>query len=233
MSFWVAGAVVVGSVGGAVIQGNASSRAARAQQQASQQGIDETRRQFDVSQAIMAPYTDAGTEALTGLKPYVDVGPEALLQQRVLAGLEGPDKQREAINALTANPEFQALSRQGEEAILQNASATGGLRGGNIQGALAQYRPQMLQDYITQQYGRLGGLTQLGQLTSQNIAALGQASAAGQAAGALETGKNITGLLGDIGASRAGNALQQGQMWGSLLDSALQFGGAAKKAGKW
>ena len=233
MTCWVAGAVVVGSVGNAVIQGNASSRAARAQQQASQQGIDETRRQFDVSQAIMAPYTDAGTEALTGLKPYVDVGPEALAQQRVLAGLEGPEAQRAAIDALAANPEFQALSRQGEEALLQRASATGGLRGGNIQGALAQYRPAMLQDYITQQYGRLGGLTQLGQLTSQNIAALGQASAAGQAAGALETGKNITGLLGDIGASRAGNALQQGQMWGSLLDSALTFGGAAKKAGKW
>jgi hypothetical protein len=30
MSFWVAGAVVVGSVGGAVIQGSAASRAARA-----------------------------------------------------------------------------------------------------------------------------------------------------------------------------------------------------------
>ena len=117
--------------------------------------------------------------------------------------------------------------------MLQNASATGGLRGGNIQGALAQYRPQMLQDYITQQYGRLGGLTQLGQLTSQNIAALGQASAAGQAANALETGKHITGLLGDIGASRAGNALQQGRMWGSILDSALKFGGSGHTAGKW
>ena len=231
MSFWVAGAVVVGSVGSAVIQGNAASRAARAQTQAAQAGISEERRQFDYAQSVLRPYAAAGEEALTGLKPYVDVGPEALLQQRTLAGLEGADKQREAINALAANPEFQALTKQGEEALLQQASATGGLRGGNIQGALAQFRPQMLQDYIGQQYARLGGLTQLGQLTSQNIAQLGQASAAGQASGALETGKNIAGLYGDIGAARAGNALAQGQMWGSILNSALKFGGAA--TGKW
>jgi hypothetical protein len=231
MTFWVAGAAVVGAVGSSVIKGNAAARASRAQVQGAEAGIDEQRRQFDVATAIMAPYTDAGEEALTGLKPYVDVGPEALAQQRVLAGLEGPEKQREAINALAANPEFQALSRQGEEAMLQNASATGGLRGGNIQGALAQYRPQMLQDYITQQYGRLGGLTSLGQLTSQNIAALGQASAAGQAANALETGKNIAGLYGDIGAARAAKFGAQGQMWSGILDSALKFGGSA--SGKW
>ena len=230
MSF-VASAIAVVGVGSAVIKGNAAARASRAQVQGAEAGIAEERRQFEAAQAVLAPYVDAGEEALTGLKPYVDVGPEALAQQRILAGLEGPEKQREAINALAANPEFQALSKQGEEAMLQNASATGGLRGGNIQGALAQYRPQMLQDYITQQYGRLGGLTQLGQLTSQNIAALGQASAAGQAANALETGKNIAGLYGDIGAARAAKFGAQGQMWSGILDSALKFGGSA--SGKW
>jgi len=229
----VASAVVVGVAGVAnsVIQGNAASRAARAQQQGAQMGIDETRRQFDAAQAVLAPYVDAGTEALTGLRPYMEAGPQALEQQQILAGLRGPEAQRAAIDALAANPEFQALSRQGEEALLQRASATGGLRGGNIQGALAQYRPAMLQDYITQQYGRLGGLTALGQTTSQNIAALGQASASGQAANALQTGANIAGLYGDIGAARAGNALAQGQMWGGILGAASKFGGSV--TGKW
>jgi hypothetical protein len=230
MSF-VAAAVAVTAVGTAVIKGNAASRAARAQQQGAEAGIAEERAMFDAAQAVLAPYVDAGTEALTGLKPYVDVGPEALAQQRVLAGLEGPEKQREAINALAANPEFQALSKQGEEAMLQNASATGGLRGGNIQGALAQYRPQMLQDYISTQYGRLGGLTALGQQTSTNVASLGQASAARQAAAALQTGESIAGLYGDVGAARAGRFLSQGQMWGGILGAASKFGGAA--TGKW
>ena len=225
MSF-VASAIAVVGVGNAVIQGNAASRASRAQVQGAEAGIAEQRRQFDLAQQVLAPYVAAGTEALTGLKPYTEVGPEALAQQRILAGLEGPEKQREAINALAANPEFQALPRQGEEALLQRASATGGLRGGNIQGALAQYRPQMLQNYIEQQYGRLGGLTALGQTTSQNIAQLGQASAAGQAANALQTGANIANLYGDIGAARAGNALAQGQMFGNILGSVSRFGGS-------
>lgn len=230
MSF-VAAAVAVVGVGSAVIKGNAAARASRAQVQGAEAGIAEQRRQFEAAQAVLAPYVDAGEEALTGLKPYVDVGPEALAQQRILAGLEGPEKQREAINALAANPEFQALSRQGEEAMLQNASATGGLRGGNIQGALAQYRPAMLQDYIGQQYSRLGGLTALGQTTSQNIAQLGQASAAGTAAAGLQTGADIAGLYGDIGAARAGKFMEQGNMWGSILGSASKFAGAA--TGKW
>lgn len=209
----------VASVASAANQSNAAARAARAQVQGAEAGIAEQRRQFDAAQAVLAPYVDAGTEALTGLKPYSDVGPEALLQQRILAGLEGPEKQREAINALASNPEFLALTRQGEEAMLQNASATGGLRGGNIQGALAQYRPQMLQGYIDQQYGRLGGLTALGQLTSQNVATMGQAAAAGQATAGLETGKNIAGLYGDIGTARAGKFLNQGAATDSLINT--------------
>lgn len=224
----VASAVVVGVAGVAnsVIQGNAASRAARAQQQGAQMGIDETRRQFDAAQAVLAPYVDAGTEALTGLRPYMEAGPQALEQQQILAGLKGPEAQRAAIDALAANPEFQALSRQGEEAMLQRASATGGLRGGNIQGALAQYRPAMLQDYINTQYGRLGGLTALGQQSSTNVASLGQASAAGQANAGLRTAENIAGLYGDIGASRANNALSQGNMWGNILNTFTSAYGA-------
>lgn len=209
----------VASVASAANQSNAAARAARAQVQGAEAGIAEQRRQFDLAQQVLAPYVSAGTEALTGLRPYVEAGPEALAQQRILAGLEGPEKQRAAIEALAANPEFQALTRQGEEALLQRASATGGLRGGNIQGALAQYRPQMLQQYITDQYARLGGLTALGQTTSQNIAQLGQASATGQAAGALQTGANIANLYGDIGAARAGKFLGQGQAMGNIIST--------------
>ncbi len=64
------------------------------------------------------------------LSPYTTTGMEA--QQGAISGLEG-------------SPIFQALARQGEDAILQNASATGGLRGGNVQGALGQFRPAALQ----------------------------------------------------------------------------------------
>ena len=55
------------------------------------------------------------------------------------------------------------MVQQGQDAILQNASAIGGLRGGNTQAALAQFRPALLSQLIAEQYNRLGGLSSLGQ----------------------------------------------------------------------
>jgi len=216
-------------IGGSIIKGSSAKRAANIQAQGAQAGIDETRRQFDALQQLMAPYVQAGTENLEGLRPYAEAGAPALEQQQILAGLKGPEAQRAAIDALAANPEFQALSRQGEEALLQRASATGGLRGGNIQGALAQYRPQMLQSYIDQQYGRLGGLTQLGQMTTQNLVQLGQSSAAGQGAQGMATAANISTLLGNQAQARSGGALAQGQMLNSIFGDIM--GAAGKKYG--
>ena len=170
---------------GTYAQGQAAKDASRAQQDAAQQGIAEQRRQFDLVQSLLAPYAQAGTKAIGA--------------QADLAGLNGPDAQRAAITALESSPQMAALTKQGETAILQNASATGGLRGGNVQGALATFRPQMLSALIEQQYGRLGGLT-----------SIGQNAAAGTGNAGMATGNNVTQLLGQIGASQAGGALAQG-----------------------
>ena len=104
----------------------------------------------------------------------------------------GAQGQQQAISQFEQSPMFQALARQGEDAILQNASATGGLRGGNVQGALAQFRPALLNQQIQQQFQNLGGLT-----------ALGQNSAAGVGAGGFQAAGNIGNIM-------AGNATNQG-----------------------
>jgi hypothetical protein len=88
---------------------------------------------------------------------------------------------------------------------LQTASATGGLRGGNLQGALAQFRPALLSSLIDQQYGRLGGLT-----------TLGQNAAAGTGAAAQTMGTNVTNLLGQQGAAAAGGELAQARAFGAI-----------------
>ena len=146
------------------------------------------------------------------LKPYVEVGTPALQQQQALIGLQGQEAQQQAISALEQGAGFQARVRQGEEALLQRASATGGLRGGNIQAALAQFRPQMLQQEIETQYGRLGGLT-----------SLGQQSAAGVGTAGLQTGARVAGLYGDVGAAQAGKELAQGQAMAGLFNMPAQF----------
>jgi len=113
---------------------------------------------------------------------------------------DGAARQAAAIAELENSPIFQSLVRQGEDAMLQNASATGGLRGGNIQGALAQYRPQMLNQQILQRFNQLGGLS-----------ALGQNAAAGVGNSISNTASNIGTAYGNIGAAQAGQALASGQ----------------------
>jgi hypothetical protein len=170
---------------------SAQSDASAAQAQASQAAIDEQRRQYDSMQKLLQPYTQAGVGALTG--------------QQDLMGLNGTDAQGRAISGIAGGPEMAALVQQGENGMLQNASATGGLRGGNLQGALAQYRPQMLSQLINQQYSRLGGL-----------AGLGQASAAGVGAAGMQAGQNIGGYMIDQGRANAAGAMAQGAMWNSI-----------------
>lgn len=222
MSFGLSGAALGAiAVGGATLvsgymQADAASNAASIQGQASEAGIQEQRRQFDAVQELLKPYTQAGATAIQGLSPFAAAGAPALEQQQAFLGLRGPEAERAAIERIQGGETFQALQQQGENALLQNASATGNLRGGNIQGALAQFRPQLLSSLIDQQYGRLGGLTALGQTTTQNIAGLGQASAAGTGAAAQTTGANIATLLGQQGAAQAGAEIAQGKAFGAI-----------------
>jgi hypothetical protein len=222
---WIAAAVIGGTVVSGAMQSRSASKAASTQAASAEEGIEEQRRQFDAVQQLLAPYVGAGTSALADLAPYMGVGPEALAQQRALAGLGGAAAQEQAISAIERGPEFQALTRQGEEAILQQASATGGLRGGNVQAALAQFRPQVLSQLINEQYGRLGGLTALGQTTTQNVMSAGQASAAGVGSAGMQTGANISNLFQQQGAARAGGALASGQAWGNVFGGISQYGG--------
>ncbi len=195
----IATAVVAGSVITGVMaskaQSDAAEHAADAQITSSRSSIEEQRRQFDAIQKLLAPYVSAGVQAIGG--------------QQELLGLAGPEAQRQAIAGIESSPQFASMMQQGENAILQNASATGGLRGGNVQATLAQFRPQLLNQLIESQFSKLG-----------TISGLGQASAAGQAAAAQQTGANIGNALTQQGQAAAGAALAQGQaqaqMWGNI-----------------
>jgi hypothetical protein len=128
-------------------------------------------------------------------------------------GTDAAQAQQRAIAGLEASPIFQTLARQGEDAIAQNASATGGLRGGNTQGALARFRPALLDRFIEQQYGRMA-----------DIAGRGQGAAMGLGQAGLETGQSIGQTMIGAGQARAGAIGAQGQIWSNTLG---QLGGMA------
>jgi len=192
---------------GSSMQASAAGEAAGIQAGAAEAGITEQRRQFDALQALLKPYTEAGLPALEA--------------QQAFLGLRGPEAERAAIERISGGERFQELTRQGEEALLQRASATGGLRGGNVQAALAQFRPQVLNQLIEEQYGRLGGMT-----------TLGQRSAAGVGAAGTELGTNVANLLAQQGAAQAGGELGEAKAYGQLFNLPSQLLGFQYGAGK-
>lgn len=202
------GAAAAGIVGSqlSASKGAAASKQAAAQQAAAQgNAIEVQNAQFQQIQELLRPYVEAGKPDLT--KPYIEAGPGALQAMQGLAGLRGAGEQQAAINQIEQSAQFQELARQGEQGILQNAAATGGLRGGNVQAALAQFRPALLNQLIESQYGKLAGLTSLGSTSAQNLMQLGQAAAAGTAAAGTQSATNVGNLLVGQGQAQAAGTI--------------------------
>lgn len=203
-------AVVAGTVAAGAYAANKSAKAAKsasnAQADASQAGIDEQKRQYDEMVKLLSPYNKAGTGSLTA--------------QQNLLGLKGAEAQKQAISGIEQSPYFRSVAKQGENAILQNASATGGLRGGNTQGALAQFRPGLLNQLVQQQYQNLGGITSLG----QNSAA--QTGNAG-----MQSANNIGNLLAQQGQAQAGGILGAQNAQNQFIGQLGQLGGLAIGSG--
>lgn len=192
----VVGAGLIGAVGSNIASSNAADQASQSQQAASQAGIAQQNKQFDAVTKLLAPYSNPGAKAFG--------------QQGDLIGLNGAQPQQMAIDAIQNGPQFQSMLQAGNNNILANASATGGLRGGNVQAALGQFSPQLLSQLINEQYNKLGG-----------IAGIGENAAAGVGNAGISTGNNITGLLGQQGAAQAGAALAGGRATGQLINGVV------------
>lgn len=190
MTWWFVGATAATYVAKGFVDSNqqkqAAKGAANAQTGAANAGLEAQASQLSKMQELMKPYLDAGNNAVTS--------------QGDLLGSNGPEAQQKAIDAIKNGPQFGAMVQQGENGILQNASATGGLRGGNVQGALGQFRPQVLSQLINSQFSQLGSLSALGQNSAMGVSALNQQGT-----------NNIIKLDGDIGSAQAGQALANGQ----------------------
>lgn len=182
----IVGGAVIGGVASNMASSNAADKAAEAQQNSTNASIAAQQQQYAAMRELLKPYSDAGVSSLA--------------KQQDLLGLNGSEAQRSAIQGIQDSSQFSALVQQGENGILQNASATGGLRGGNVQAALAQFRPQLLNQLISDQYTKLGGIT-----------SIGQNAAAGTGNAGMQSANSISNLLAQQGASQAGLALAQGR----------------------
>ena len=184
---------IAGIIGGG--KGKKASRKAEAAQIASlQQAIEQQ---------------NAGLKQVrTDFQPFVQSGQQALGAEANLLGLNGNAAAGASIDALKSSPLFASLFETGEEAILANASATGGIRGGNTQGFLADFGRDTLASVIENQ------LTRLGRTADRGLSATG-----GIANAQLGTSNNISQLLGQQGDVRASGLLTRGGISGQQFSS--------------
>jgi hypothetical protein len=176
-----AGAAVAG-VNEARKAGKAAKRQGERQAAASEAGIEEQRRQFDLTRRDMISARDFAREQQ---QPFQEAGVAALEQQKALMGLSGAEAQQQAFANFQESPGQAFLRKRQERALLRNASAIGGLGGGNVRTALQEQAAGFALQDLENQFGRLGQIA-------------GQGRAAGASLGAGATG--TAGALGQFGA---------------------------------
>jgi len=197
---------LIGSIIGSGSEKKGIRAGTAAEVNAFNQGISTLNNQWNTTNSEFAPYRDLGASAVGSLGD--------------LMGLNGNDKLQAAITGLQSGPLYQSLYKNGLEANLQNASATGGIRGGNEVRSLADFGANTLASVIQNQLAQYMAAAGLGEGAVNQSAGYGAQNAG-----------NVAGLLGDIGQAKAGQHFAIGGInagnWnniGGFLD------GAAKSA---
>jgi len=179
---------------------DAARDAASIQAQGAQAGIAEQRRQFDLTQEM--------------LRPRVEAGDLALQQQQNLIGLGGQEAQQAAFAQLQESPGQKFLRDRQQKSLLRNASAIGGLGGGNVRTALQEQAAGFAQQDLQNQFGRLGQIAGQGQTAGTNIGQFG-----------AQTAGNIANLGVAGSEARASGILGAAQAESQFTNQLLQLGG--------
>ena len=186
----------------------AARDAARAQEEWQREALDYLKQTEALPQA-------AREAAISRLGGYFGVDMLGEDGEQLAVGGALPD-QAERIALAQQSPYYQQImgaQKSGEDSILRNAAATGGLRSGNVQNALYDYNTQLQNKALTDSYNQqiqeenrmLQGLGSLAQLPSLTTGIANQTSQIGQ-----------TLSQGQIGAQQSSNAADQA-MIGNLL----------------
>ena len=204
MSGWVAGAVAVGSVGGALIQGNATQKAAQTQADANAQAQNQLLQTGQQASQQFNPYTGLGQSGVNALNQNLPYFQNQFNNQDLNANL-------------APNYAFQLEQGQGTTNAANNA--TGGMVGGNALKGLQDYTQNFasnayqnaFNNYSANQtniYNRLAG-----------IAGIGMQGATGTANAQLGTGTNIAQLTQGIGQAQAAGQVGQANAYAGAANN--------------
>lgn len=239
---WGFVAVAAVSAVSANVSSNRAAGAARAQQRGVDEATNEQRRQFDITTEQLSDaelfnrnkLIEGERKAVRSLQfgeqrqraqldPFAKAGVSALEQQQALLGLGTPEDQQAAFAQFAESPGQQFIRERAEKALVRNASAIGGLGGGNVRSALVEQGAGFAAEDFSNQFNRLDNLRAGGQNAALNI---------GQ--GALTTAGNKASTqfnaAQQIGSGAINTAARQGQFGQNLATNvgnlAVQGGNA-------
>lgn len=223
---WDIIASIAGPVLGGLLGNEASGTAANAQTQAANTAANTQLQMFNQNRADLAPWREAGVNALGQISQGTQPGGEFLRPF--------------SMDDYAADPGYNFRMDQGMKAIQQSAAGKGNLLSGGALKGIQRFG----QDLASQEYGnaynrfnqnqanqfnRLASISGLGQTTAQQTGALGSAAAQGiagaqmgagnaQAAGAIGGANALAGGLAGASNAYLGqqylNALTRGTSYG-------------------
>lgn len=157
-----------------------------------QKGIDQLNSQQATNKDTLSPYTTAGGGA-------TDLIADML-------GVNGADAQAQAIAHIKDSPLFSSQYDTGVNTILQNASATGGLRGGTTNSNLAGFGSQLFGDVYQNQLSDLFNLSGEGLSAADSLVGSGNETSSLIAQLLAKQGQNTSSaILGKHQATQAAN----------------------------
>lgn len=156
---------------------------------------------------------DIYKQGLSYLDPYMQQGSQANNLQAALSGAMGPEAQKQAYAQYQQSPGVAFAQQEAERALLRNASATGGLGGGNTLRDLTQLATGMyMQDY-NNQFNQIGTVADRGLSASTTGAGLQGQQAQVQAG----LGQFAAGIPMNVAGAQAGMQFQAGRDQASAI----------------
>ena len=151
-------------------------------------------------------------QGISALDPFVNSGRSSVNLQAALSGALGPEAQAQAFENFNSSPGQEFLQQRGEQAVLRNASATGGLGGSRVLQELQRQGIGFAQQDFANHFDRLGQVSNMG-LGGANIASV----LTGQMANNnFNYGNNAANMSFNTGQSVAGGRTRAGEMLANL-----------------
>lgn len=151
--------------------------------------------------------------------PYITNGGNASNSLATLLGLGGGG-QGEAIESLKNSPLYQSLYHNGMDTVLQGASATGGLRGGNTENSLGHLGVDTLAQAYQSMIDNLSNVAGLGARTGLGAGGLENENARMQ--GGYDTGRGVAAANMVLGKNGGSNG-QPGSLDGTMQNISQLF----------